>query len=207
VPIIAYFAGDVQSYLALRRWWPPLPQACPGCGTRSALVGHGSYLRYVAEESPWLRLGIPRFRCRACGHTCGVLPSFLAPRRHYSAGLIQRVLSLHEQLGLSRRQLSARFHGVPALSTCLAWIRAFGAKAHLWLNALLSALTRFDPGYDPLRSLVSPVGLAPGPPRLLLDMLPALLVAPGMASPGPGLSHGLGLLLLWGQNRHLPRLV
>ncbi len=206
MPIIAHFDGDVQSYLALERWRPPLPEACPLCLGRAGFAGHGSYLRYVAEEPSSLQIAIPRLKCKACRRTFGVLPSFLAPHRHYSADLIQRVLTLHEQMGLSRRQLSARFQGMPALSTCFAWIRGFGAKAHLWLNAVLSALTRFDPGYDPLRSL-SPVGLAPGPPRLLLDMLPALLAALGMAPPGPGLSHGLGLLLLWGQNRHLPRLV
>ncbi len=206
MPIIANFDGDVQSYLALDRWRPPLPEACPLCLGRAGFAGHGSYLRYVAEEASSLQIAIPRLKCKACQRTFGVLPSFLAPHRHYSADLIQRVLTLHEQMGLSRRQLSARFQGMPALSTCFAWIRAFGAKAHLWLNAVLSALTRFDPGYDPLRSL-SPVGLAPGPPRLLLDMLPALLAALGITPPGPGLSHGLGLLLLWGQNRHLTRLV
>lgn len=206
MPIIAHFDGDVQSYLALERWRPPLPEACPLCQGRAGFASHGSYPRYVAEEPPWLQIAIPRLLCKACRRTFGVLPSFLAPNRHYSADLIQRVLTLHEQMGLSRRQLSARFQGMPALSTCFAWIRAFGAKAHLWLNAVLSALTRFDPGYDPLRGL-SPVGLAPGPPRLLLDMLPALLAALGITPPGPGLSHGLGLLLLWGQNRHLPRLV
>lgn len=207
MPIIAYFLGDVQSYLALGRWRPPLPEACPRCGVEGCLVRHGSYSRYVGEGQPWLRIRIPRIRCKACGRTFGVLPNFLVPRRQYSAGLIQWVLALRHQMGLSRRQIAACFQGVPALSTCLAWLRAFGAKAHLWLSALLTALARTDPTDDPLHKLVSPVGQAHGPPRLLLDLLPQLVVALGISQPGLGAAQGLGLLLLWGQGRCLPRLV
>lgn len=209
MPIIAYFPGDVQSYLALKHWRPPLPESCPLCRAWAPMVGHGSYSRYVGEEEPWLRLRIPRLRCRACGRTFGVLPSFLVPHRHYSAGLIQRVLGLRHQLGFSRRQLSVRFQGVPALSTCLAWLRSFGAGAQLWLSAVLTALAHFDPSFDPLHRLLSPTGRAHGPPRLLLELLPQLLVALGVGEPRPevGITQGLGLLLLWGQGHPLPRLI
>lgn len=209
MPIIAHFEGDVQSYLALERWRPPLPQACPYCEAQRALVGHGSYQRYVAEEPPWLQIAIPRLRCKACRHTFGVLPDFLVPGRHYSARLIQSVLALRYQLNVSRRALSTRFQGVQALSTCLAWVRAFAARADLWLHAVLRALTRFDGSYDPLHWLVSPIGQAHGPPRLLLDLLPQLLVALRVARQDlqVGLAQGLGLLLLWGQGQHLPRLL
>jgi hypothetical protein len=161
----------------------------------------------VGEQQPWLRVRVPRLRCKACGRTFGVLPSFLIPGRHYSACRMQRVLSLRHQLGLSRRKLAAQLQGLPALSTCLAWLRAFAARAELWLSALLAALARFDPSLDPLHSLVSPVGQAHGPPRLLLDLLPQLAVALGISQQGPGAAQGLGLLLLWGQGRRLPRLV
>lgn len=209
MPIVAYFSGDVQSYVAQGKWQPALPEVCPVCGSRDTLVGHGSYGRYVAEEQPTLRLRILRCRCRACGHTLGVLPSFLVPHRHYSAGLIQMVLALRHQARLSRRQLGARFQGVPALSTCLAWLRAFGANAQLWLKSLLATLTRLDPGNDPLHKLVSPVGLAHGPPRLLLELIPDLVTALGMDRPelGVSLARGLGLLVLWGQRQRLPRLI
>ena len=173
-------------------------------------MGHGSYTRYAGGDDASHRLPIPRFRCRACGHTFGILPSFLVPHRHYSTPLIQRILALLHQLGLSRRQMEARFQGVPALSTCLAWSRSFRAGAHLWLRALLGSLARFDPTHDPLEGLISPLGTGPGPPRLLLDLLPQLVVALRMVAywgPGVGLSQGLGLLLLWGQGQPLPRLL
>lgn len=120
MPIIAYFGGDVQSYLALGRWRPPLPETCPLCQGRAGFTGHGSYLRYVAEESTSLQIAIPRLMCKACRHTFGVLPHFLIAGRHYSAHLIQSVLALCCQLNVSRRVLSDGFRGVPALSTCLA---------------------------------------------------------------------------------------
>ena len=207
MPIIAYFGGDVQSYLALGRWRPPLPEMCPVCQGQAGFTSHGSYLRYVAEESPWLQIAIPRLMCKACRRTFGVLPDFLIPGRHYSAHLIQSALALRCQLNVSRRALSDGFRGVPALSTCLAWVRAFASRADVWLQAVLKALTRFDAGCDPLHWLVSPIGQAHGPPRLLLELLPQLLMALGVADPRVGLAQGLGLLLLWGQGRQLPRLL
>jgi hypothetical protein len=148
-------------------------------------------------------------KCKACRHTFGVLPDFLVPGRHYSAHLIQLVLALRCQLNASRRALSNRFQGMPALSTCLAWVRAFAARADLWLRAVLRDLTRFDVGYDPLQWLISPIGQAHGPPRLLLELLPRFLVALGVTGPDRqvDVARGLGWLILWGQGQHLPRLL
>lgn len=209
MPIIAHFPGDIKSYLALERWRPPLPDVCPCCHIPSQFVGHGSYPRYAAESGSWQQVRIPRLKCKTCNHTFGVLPDFLVPGRHYSARLIQSALALRYQLGASRRELSVGFQGVPALSTCLAWIHAFAAHAELWLQAVLRALSRFDAGYDPLQWLVSPIGRAHGPPRLLLDLLPQLLVALGAARQEVRVdpAQGLGLLLLWGQGERLPRLL
>lgn len=207
MPIIAYFAGDVQSYAALERWRPSLPEVCPSCRMPSRFISYGSYPRYVSEaESSWLKIRIPRFRCQSCGRTFGVLPNFLIPGRHYSASRIQSVLALRFQSGLSHRQLSQYYQGVPALSTCLAWIQAFTSRADLWLQAVLGALAHSNPGYDPLQDLVSPLGKAHVPPRLLLDLLPQMVVALGLTGQGlrAGLAQGLGLLTLWGQSRGLP---
>jgi hypothetical protein len=206
MPIIAYFSGSVQSYLALGRWRPPPLEVCPYCHLPSRFIGHGSYPRYVAEAEPYLQIRIPRLLCLSCRHTFGVVPSFLIPGRHYSVSLIQAVLALYYQVGLSRRKLAQHYQGVPALSTCLAWIRGFATRADLWLQAVLKALARFDSGYDPLEVLIPPLGKAPRAPRLLLDLLPPMMAALGLAGQGlrPGLVQGLGLLALWGQNRGLP---
>lgn len=209
MPIIAHFDGDVQTYLSMERWRPPAPEACPLCRERAGFVCHGSYLRYVAESLPCLQIAIPRLKCKACRCTFGVLPDFLVPGRHYSARLIELVLALRYQLNASRRALANRFQGIPALSTCFAWISAFAAGADRWLHAVLRALTRFDVGHDPLQWLVSPIGQAHGPPRLLLDLLPQLLVALGVTEPDRpvDMGKGLGWLLRWGQWQHLPRLL
>jgi len=208
MPIIAHFDGDVQTY-ALSRWQPPPPETCPLCQASAGFVGHGSYPRYVAEEPPSFQIAIPRLKCKACGHTFGVIPDFLVPGRHYSARLIHLVLSLRYQLNASRRALSNRFQGVPALSTCFAWVRVFAARAERWLHAVLRVLTRFDVGFDPLQWLVPPMGQAHGPPRLLLELLPQLVVALGVTGEGRrvDVAKGLGQLLLWGQGQRLPRLL
>jgi hypothetical protein len=59
---------------------PPLE--CPHCNKPRGLHSLGYYLRNVTSPtSGVLRISVRRFRCRQCGRTVSVLPSFAQPYR------------------------------------------------------------------------------------------------------------------------------
>ena len=58
------------------------PIECPRCGTRNALAALGYYSRNVTSAGRGvLRISVRRFRCRLCGRTVSILPSFAQPYR------------------------------------------------------------------------------------------------------------------------------
>src|SRR5579862_8207545 len=58
------------------------PARCPHCGIPAALHALGYYRRFLAAAAAQvLHLTIRRFRCRFCGRTVSLLPSFVQPYR------------------------------------------------------------------------------------------------------------------------------
>ena len=58
------------------------PTSCPHCGIRNALAALGYYSRNITSaERGVLRIFVRRFRCRCCGRTVSILPSFAQPYR------------------------------------------------------------------------------------------------------------------------------
>jgi hypothetical protein len=58
------------------------PCQCPHCEATDALASLGYYSRNVTSlKSCVLRILVRRFRCRSCGRTVSVLPSFAQPYR------------------------------------------------------------------------------------------------------------------------------
>jgi Domain of unknown function (DUF6431) len=58
------------------------PIGCPHCSTRGALAALGYYCRNVTSTKRGvLRIFVRRFRCRLCGRTVSILPSFAQPYR------------------------------------------------------------------------------------------------------------------------------
>ena len=58
------------------------PTSCPRCGIRNALAALGYYSRNITSaERGVLRIFVRRFRCRLCGRTTSILPSFAQPYR------------------------------------------------------------------------------------------------------------------------------
>jgi len=58
------------------------PVQCPHCSTQQALAALGYYSRNVTStERGVLRIFVRRFRCRICGRTVSILPSFAQPYR------------------------------------------------------------------------------------------------------------------------------
>jgi hypothetical protein len=58
------------------------PVKCPHCDARDALAALGYYCRNVTSAKRGvLRIFVRRFRCRLCGKTVSILPSFAQPYR------------------------------------------------------------------------------------------------------------------------------
>lgn len=58
------------------------PIKCPCCGLPNTLAALGYYSRNITSaDRSVLRILVRRFRCRACGRTTSVLPSFAQPYR------------------------------------------------------------------------------------------------------------------------------
>jgi hypothetical protein len=58
------------------------PVGCPHCGDQGTLATLGYYCRNVTSvERGVLRIFVRRFRCRLCGRTVSILPSFAQPYR------------------------------------------------------------------------------------------------------------------------------
>jgi hypothetical protein len=67
------------------------PTFCPHCSSAGTLWSLGYYQRSISRfTAGLLRLSIRRFRCRACGKTVSILPSFAQPYRFVQNLTIER---------------------------------------------------------------------------------------------------------------------
>jgi len=136
---------------------PPAGARCPGCGGELRGFWTG-YERSVRLSRRVERLRIGRSRCRGCGRTHALLPSFLAPRRLDAAPAIGAALEL-AAVGQGHRPIAASL-SVPATTVrgwlCRARARAALVASRLWrLAQELGALApRPPPGERPLAALL-----------------------------------------------------
>ena len=99
---VCFFAGSVESYSGHFAAWVVAvrPERCPHCGGEHSSIFWGSYQRWVYTTTEHLRVRIERVRCRVCGVTDALLPSFLHLFRRYVPPLIQKASSLALDAGL-----------------------------------------------------------------------------------------------------------
>lgn len=57
------------------------PSHCKICNSSKPLEALGYYVRSITVSRAILEISIRRFRCRKCGHTTSILPSFVQPYR------------------------------------------------------------------------------------------------------------------------------
>jgi hypothetical protein len=157
--VVCYFAGSVESYVGHFTAWVVVvrPERCPHCGGEHSSIFWGSYQRWVYTTTEQLRVRIERVRCRVCGVTDALLPSFLHLFRRYLLPLIQKATSLALDAGLWGEALADAVgpYNAPAPSTIREWLWSFVLSADWllpWLQRTLSALeplATFDPGRPP----------------------------------------------------------
>jgi hypothetical protein len=157
--VVCYFSGSVESYQARFTAWVVAvrPDRCPHCGGERTCILWGSYLRWVYTTTDRLRVRIERVRCRLCGVTNALLPTFLHLFRRYLFALIQKAIALALDGGLWGDALAdavGPYHA-PAPSTIREWLWSFALSTDWllpWLQRALSVLeplSAFDPGRPP----------------------------------------------------------
>jgi len=142
---------------------PGLPAAarCPDCGGQ--LGPWPGYRRMVRHRGRTRRLRLHRARCRNCGRTHALVPSFLTAYRRDVVATIGEVL-LGSASGRGHRPLAAAA-AVPA-STARGWIRRArrgcaptGARLRRHAFELDVQPNRSPPATDPVGNLLEPIAL------------------------------------------------
>lgn len=72
---------------------------CPCCGSRGKFSRHGVYKKYYYDEL----IEILRVRCKKCGHTHALMPSFSVPGGSFGMEEVETYFQLRHR-GVSRRK-------------------------------------------------------------------------------------------------------
>jgi hypothetical protein len=147
MPIVAEFGPGVEEYIEFDKQYScPRPGDCPICGAAGQMIGHGYYLRKPKGLEKGYVLWVKRWKCKACGHTVGAVPSFLLFYRHYLLSVIHLVLGWRFDGGYSWSQLNQHVSedGVPAVRTMQRWCGRFVEYALVWLEAVEKMLAEQD---------------------------------------------------------------
>ncbi len=152
--------------------------ACPSCGTgRLRAWGYGRERIIRGTGGERRRLRPRRGRCRSCGATHILLPSWSAPRRADAVGVIARAAAAHVLHGAGAARIGADL-GVPA-ATVQGWLRRLRERAGRMLAEAtaefgrLAAVIETPEGRDPC---------PPGPAGSLLGDALALVAACAVAA-------------------------
>lgn len=103
-----------------------VPRAdCPSC--RAPMVFWSGYLRWVRSAQYCAKVWVPRARCRRCGQTHALLPSFALAKRLDAVEPIGELLEVVVGKAGALRPAAAGA-GVPR-STARGWVRRFDERA------------------------------------------------------------------------------
>ena len=137
--IITYLGRNVKDYREnFLRNFEKLEVICPQCSGKTAL--HGCYDRHINinENTEWIV--IQRVICSNCGRTHAILPDFIKPYKHYSAGDIEFALRDAED-GVPAEKVDT----ASSISTIKRWINEFRALGNQAVGGLRAILKKvFD---------------------------------------------------------------
>jgi transposase-like protein len=161
VPIVWLSPLDVDAYAARGREVDAPRPACPSCaGPTQRWSG---YRRHVREERDRL-IWVPRVRCRSCGITRALLPSFALPGRWDAVAHVGKAVGL-AATGLGHRPIAALL--ARPETTIRDWLRRLRSTVvpltgTLLARAVALGWTGFDLPVAPLPRLVAAVGALAG---------------------------------------------
>ena len=120
---------------------------CPSCGRgRLGPWGRGRERAVRLHRGERAVTAPPRGRCRSCGATHMLLPSWMAPRRADGTGVIARAAAAAALHGTGSARLGAEL-GVPP-ATVRGWLRRLRSRAGDLRQDATAALGRLTAGRD-----------------------------------------------------------
>lgn len=92
--------------------YPDAPARClhPGCGIPVPMAKSGFYRRHVITSIFTGLIRIRRYKCKICGHTVSMLPSFCVPRHVY--GVVFIVCLMAEAIRSSKRRAARVYQSI-----------------------------------------------------------------------------------------------
>ena len=175
------------------------------------MIGHGYYRRKPRDQLQAYPLWVKRWRCKECGRTVSVLPSFLLQYRHYLLRVIQAVMALRFEGMASWAVILAEMagSGYPALRTMQRWCQSFREQAERWLKAVQEWLAMQDSRSGWLDAQGEALTAKDSAQALLAasEHLLAWAKTQWAELANYGLEKRLSFLWLWGTHQGLGRLV
>ncbi len=196
IVIVIELGANAHDYNAQRETAGRMrPVACPGCEGKR-IVAHDWYERRAVYPDEDVLVAIRRWRCKACGKTISLLPSFLHRHRHYALIVIETVLRGRLEQNMPWSDLS-----VASQRSMRRWLAALVAQALGWLARLLTALARVMPLLGMLDAHGSHANQTPASAVLRLGSVFASWLCPEIRD------NALRVLWRWGWNDKAGRLV
>jgi len=119
-------------------------EACPKCGAKGKLCGHGDYGRgltsYEDGQVVYRTVSPLRFQCASCNVTHALLPDIIVPYSPYSLLFMLAALIAYYERDTSVAEVCDRF-GI-AVSTIYKWKDRIAEHKDLMLGILLSQKRR-----------------------------------------------------------------
>ena len=145
--IVAEFGCEIQEYV--QRGLEHIcarPGNCPNCQAVGQMIGHGYYWRQPKDGGKGWLIRIKRWKCKACGKTVSVLPSFVLRFRHYLLEVIANALALRfeNQASWAEVRAGCSSAGMPGEQTIRRWCVSYGEQAERWLGTVQSTLAKQD---------------------------------------------------------------
>lgn len=212
IEIVAEFDAGIQEYVKEELEKTCIhPDDCPICQAVGQMIGHGYYKRQPQDGGKGWLIRIKRWKCKACGKTVSVLPSFLLRYRHYLLEVIEKVLALRFEKKALWDEVIGKCSplDLPAKRTVQRWCASYGEQAGRWLGAVQSTLAQ----QDSLSTWLDAHGEAPQAQNAGQALLAASEHLLGWAKTqwtelaSYGLEKRLQFLWFWGTGQGLGRLV
>jgi hypothetical protein len=125
--------------------YPEAPSRCPhkDCGVAMEMSKNGFYLRYLITCIFAGKIRIRRYKCRKCGHTVSMLPSFCLPQYTYGLELIIEIMLTAATSSI--RKAANKFNNI-ASSITRRQVAKYLVRLRQNKNAILYGQKQISPG-------------------------------------------------------------
>lgn len=131
------FNQNVDKYFNYIDSYDFITCTCPSCNSIGTLIKHGFYSRRIKINNVIKNLTVLRVKCKECGKTHAVLPSFVIP--YLLTSINDAVMVIKNELDISK---------------CYSTKHLLKKSYSLWINRVLSFCDNISVVLNDLHSLV-----------------------------------------------------